>query len=397
MRDHYRRRHAPAWIALNEELGSVRESRRTLEASLPTTLVSGELATPRPAHILFRGQYDEEREQVERDVPDVLPPMAEDMPRNRLGFARWLVTGDHPLTARVQVNRMWMHLFGEGLVRTPEDFGAQGKFPTHPELLDWLAVEFVNSGWDVQALLRLMMTSSAYRRASNASPDHLALDPENELYARGPRWRHDGEVLRDTALYLSGLLIEEIGGPPVRPYQPAGVWRAVGYTSSNTANYRRGAGEDLYRRSLYTFWKRTAPPPNMVTFDAPNREACTVQRARTNTPLQALVLLNDPQFVEAGRKFGRRVLLEGGATDGERLAWAFRMATSRQPDADELEVLTRALDAQRDHFRADPEAALQLLGVGEAPRDESLDATEHAAWTHLATMILNLDEAVSRS
>jgi len=396
LRDVFRRRFSPTWAELASSLGSARAELAALEERLPTTLVSRELDPPRPAHVLRRGQYDQPGERVERAVPAVLPPLPPDAPKNRLGLARWIVARENPLAARVAANRLWQQVFGQGLVRTPEDFGSQGRFPTHPELLDWLACELVERGWDRRHLLRLMLTSSTYRQSSALTPAALERDPENRLLARAPRWRLDAEVVRDSALHVSGLLVEEVGGASVRPYQPSGVWEAVGYTTSNTANFRADTGPALYRRSLYTFWKRTAPPPNLACFDAPSREACTVQRARTNTPLQALVLLNDPQFVEAARHFAARALRERGPDDDARLAWLFRSATSRAPGARERDLLRAALAEQRALFAQDAPAARALLGVGDSPRDETLDPVEHAAWTQVASLLLNLDEALTR-
>lgn len=396
VRRFYRGRHAPEWTALVERRDEQREERDAFEASLPTTLISQEREEPRPAHVLVRGAYDRKGEPVEREVPDVLPPLPEDAPRDRLGLARWLVSGEHPLTARVTVNRYWQRLFGTGIVKTTEDFGSQGEYPVHPELLDWLACEFVDSGWDVKALLRLLVTSAAYRQCSAVTPELLERDPGNRLLARGPRFRLAAEEVRDTALHVSGLLVEERGGPPVRPYQPDGVWFAVAYTSSNTARYTQDEGEALWRRSLYTFWKRTAPPPNMVAFDAPSREACTVERSRTVTPQQALVLWNDPTFVEAARHLAARVLREGGEEDTARARWAHRLVVGRFPSRAQLEVLLGSLADQRARYEADPDAARALLGVGDSPRPEGLDPAEHAAWTNLSTVLLSLPQTVTR-
>jgi Protein of unknown function (DUF1553)/Protein of unknown function (DUF1549)/Planctomycete cytochrome C len=392
----YRGRHAPAWVELLDARDALRAERTAFEQSLPTTLISRELETPRPSYLLLRGAYDRKGEEVQRAVPAAFPGLPEDAPLDRLGLARWLVSGHHPLTARVTVNRYWQQLFGTGIVKTTEDFGAQGEFPSHPELLDWLAVEFVESGWNVKALLRTMVTSAAYRQDSALTPALLERDPENRLLARGPRFRLPAEAIRDTALLVSGLLVEEVGGPGVRPYQPDGVWFAVGYTSSNTARYRQDDGQALWRRSLYTFWKRTAPPPNMVTFDAPNREACSVQRSRTVTPQQALVLWNDPTFVEAARHLAARVLREGGANDAGRLTWAYRTVVGRAPSAAQLQALLRGLETQRAHFQADPAQAAALLGVGDSPSAEDLDPVEHATWTNVSTLLLSLPQTLTR-
>ena len=396
LRQVYRERFSPEWRSLRKELEDKQAAATALENGFPTTMISRQMAEARQAHVLMRGAYDHPGEQVEPATPASLPALLDEAPRDRLGLARWLVHPENPLTARVAVNRLWQQLFGTGLVKTSEDFGSQGEWPSHPELLDWLAVELVESGWDVHHMLRLMLTSATYRQDSSVSPEALEADPANRLLARGPRHRLDAEELRDTALFVAGLLVEDRGGPSVRPYQPAGIWKAVGYTASNTANFTRDDGEALWRRSLYTFWKRTAPPPSMVTFDAPSREACTVQRARTNTPLQALVLLNDVQWVEAARAFAQRILTEGGASDGGRLAWAFRSVTARAPGADELAVLQALLSDVRAEFATDLEGAEALLATGQAPRDAALDAAEHAAWTTVASLLLNLDEAVTQ-
>lgn len=392
----YRERHAPTWIAMVDERDGLQTERTSFENALPTTLISRELETPRPAHVLIRGAYDQKGEVVQRAVPAALPAMAEDAPRDRLGLAQWLVSREHPLTARVTVNRYWQQLMGVGIVRTTEDFGNQGEYPVHPELLDWLAVEFIDSGWDVKGLLRQLVTSAAYRQSSAVSPALLERDPNNRLLARGPRFRLSAEEIRDSALHAAGLLVEERGGPPVRPYQPEGVWFAVGYTSSNTARYRQDAGDALWRRSLYTFWKRTAPPPNMVTFDAPNRESCTVERSRTVTPQQALVLWNDPTYVEAARHLAARVLREGGADDAARVRWAYRTVVGSTPTPKQLQALVRGLDSQRARYAADPSAAEALLEVGDSPVIEGLDPVQHASWTNLSTVLLSLPQTVTR-
>ncbi len=270
------------------------------------------------AYVLYRGEYDKQRDAVTPDTPDMLPAMDGSLPRNRLGFAQWLLSPQHPLTARVTVNRFWQQLFGRGLVGTSGDFGVAGELPSHPQLLDWLAVEFRESGWDVKRLFKLMVMSATYRQAAISTPEKLQMDPENRLLSRGPRFRMDAEMVRDYALSASGLLSTQIGGPSVKPYQPPGVWEAVAMIGSNTRDYRRDEGENLYRRSLYTFWKRSAPPASMEMFNAPSRETCTVRRERTNTPLQALVTLNDPQFVEAARVLAEQALRKGGPTSSTR-------------------------------------------------------------------------------
>ncbi len=399
VRDAYRRAHSPEWQAIDQRLAALRAEHDELEARVPTSLVVQERAERRAAHVLIRGQYDQLGEPVEPDVPSCLPPLppapAGQRP-DRLALARWLVDPGHPLTARVAVNRLWEHFFGAGLVATAEDLGSQGEWPSHPELLDWLALELVESGWDVKRVVRLIVGSATYRQDSAHVAERVRLDPAGRLFSRGPRFRLDGEEIRDAALAIAGLLVEDVGGPPVKPYQPEGIWKAVAYTTSNTAEYERGSGAALYRRSLYTFWKRTAPPPTLQLFDAPTRETCTLRRSRTNTPLQALALLNDVQFVEAARVFAERILREGGASDEERLGFAFVAATARRPAPEEADVLRRILAGARGEYAQDEAAALVLLQTGEHARDEALDPREVAAWTHVATTLLNLDETVTK-
>ena len=381
-----------------EQLASLRKEKAELDESIPTTLVWKEKAEPKPAFILTRGAYDKKGERVYRDTPAALPALAlaEDQTPTRLDLAKWLLTPEHPLTSRVTVNRFWQQSFGTGIVESSEDFGTQGKPPTHPELLDWLAVDFRDAGWDVQRLQKMIVMSATYRQSANITPEKLERDPKNVLLSRGPRFRLDGELIRDTALSVSGLLIPKIGGPSVKPYQPPGIWYAVGYTDSNTAKFQRDSGEALYRRSLYTFWKRTAPPPTLVTLDAPSRENCTVRRSRTNTPLAALALMNDEQFVEASRHMAQRIMTEGGMGDGQRASYAFRLATSRLPEDKELQVLLDVYRSSLEKYQSDREAAERLVSVGESKRNESLDASQLAAWSVVANMILNLDETITK-
>ena len=368
-----------------------------INKGLASSLIMKDMPKPRPTFVLKRGQYDipDKTRPVQPGVPSALPPLPKDAPVNRLGLARWLIQPDHPLTARVTVNRFWQQFFGTGLVKTSEDFGAQGEWPSHPQLLDWLATEFVRTGWDVKRMQRLIVTSAAYRQSSRFRDDHHRSDPGNRLIWRGPRYRLDAEVLRDAALSVADLLVEQPGGKGVRPYQPSGLWRAVGYSGSNTVQFVQDHGSNLFRRSLYTFWKRTAAPPTMLTFDAPSREACSVRRARTNTPLQALLLLNDVQFFECARGLATRILAEGG-NDTQRLTRGFRIVTSRRPNALELAILARTLNQHRADYRKNPAAAKKLLAIGEAPQDSGLDVSEHAAWTVLSNLLLNLDETVTK-
>jgi mono/diheme cytochrome c family protein len=394
VRNYFRRVNSPEFKTLFDNVEKWREEEVVLDRAIPTTMVAKEMDKPRETRMLLRGEYDQPGEVVTAGVPAILPPFPKDAPTNRLGLARWLLDPDHPLPARVTVNRFWQQFFGVGLVKTTEDFGVQGEPPSHPELLDWLATEFVRTGWDVKNLHRLIATSATYRQASRATPELLARDPENRLLARGPRFRVDAEVVRDTALFVSGLLVEKQGGRSVKPYEPAGLWEAVSF--NNSQKYVQDVGEGNYRRSLYTYWKRQSPPPNMLLFDAPTREYCVVRRPRTNTPLQALALLNDPQFVEASRSFAQRILLEGGADARSRLAYAFRLATGRKASDREIEVLLGTLKWQLDEFRQNQAHAEQLLAVGAFKPKAELDKAELAAWTTIASMILNLDETVTK-
>ncbi|MCH2212421.1 MAG: PSD1 and planctomycete cytochrome C domain-containing protein [Fuerstiella sp.] len=367
-----------------------------LENAIPATLVMEDRLEPRQAHVLERGQYTEKRQPVSSTVPVWLAPPVENAPSNRLGLAQWLVQPQHPLTSRVTVNRFWQQFFGTGLVKTSEDFGVQGEHPSHPKLLDWLAVDFIESGWDVKRMLKQIVMSATYQQASHVSPEKLAADPKNRFLARGPRFRLDAEVIRDQALAVSGLLTETIGGRSVKPYQPAGLWKPVGFGGSNTATFVQDKGEKLFRRSMYTFWKRTVPPPSMATFDAPDRETCQVRRARTNTPLQALVLMNDVQYVEAARKFAERVMTESDSSVDERAVFAFRSVLNRRPNVAEQGSLTRLFHQSLTQFRNDSKAAEKLLSAGESPRNEQLDPDELAAWSMVTHLLLNLSETVTK-
>lgn len=367
----------------------VRREREAFIENVQTVMVMEENPQPADTFLLIRGSYDRPGEKVSRGVPAALPSLPEHAKNDRLALARWLVDPSNPLTARVTVNRFWQMYFGTGIVKTVEDFGSQGEWPSHPELLDWLATEFIASGWDVKRLQKLILTSATYRQASKANPELVARDPENRLLARGPRVRLPAEAVRDQALFVSGLLVEKIGGPSVKPYQPAGLWSELG-----DKDYERDHGEGLYRRSLYTFWKRTAPPPFMANFDSAMRESCTVRESRTNTPLQALNLMNDVQFVEAARKLAERVISE--SAPAKRLDRAFRLVLSRSPTQVELEKLTSALAFYKDHFSSRPKDAEELIGVGDSPRNIKIPAAELAAWTSICSALLNLDEAVTK-
>jgi hypothetical protein len=382
---------------VHAELKVLRKQKEDLDKLIPTAMVMAEMPKPRETFVLARGDYRNQTEKVQPGVPAMLPPLPAEAPLNRLTLARWLVQPDHPLTSRVAVNRFWQMYFGVGIVKTQEDFGVQGEAPSHPELLDWLATEFVRTGWDVRAMQRLIVTSSAYRQSARVTPALLEKDPENRLLARGPRVRLPAEMIRDTALAASGLLNDRIGGPSVSPYQPKGLWEEMAFGDGFSGQtYEQSHGRDLYRRGMYTLWKRTVPPASLATFDAPNREKCTARRAQTNTPLQALVLMNDPTYVEAARALAQRALLEGGTDPNSRLGYAFRLATTRKPTGQETKVLRALLDQRLASFRQSPRSALELLAVGESPRNPSLDPVELAAWTTVTSVIFNLDETVNK-
>lgn len=376
-------------------VGSLRQ-RLAAASNVPATMVMADQPNSRKTHVLLRGEYDKPREEVFAGTPAAFPPMPEGVPQNRLGLARWMVMPDHPLTARVAVNRFWAQVFGTGIVKTIEDFGSQGEWPSHPELLDWLAVAFVESGWDVKRLLKLMVLSSTYRQSSKLTRDWLQRDPENRLLGRGPRLRLDAEVIRDSALFASGLLSDHLGGPSVFPYHPKGLWQEINNRPGYSRTYKQDSGEKLYRRSVYTFWKRTVPPPSMAAFDAPGREFCVVRRSRTNTPLQAFVLLHDPQFVEAARHLAARILSDGGSTTHERLRYGFQLCCSRPPSSEELEVLDQIVEQRHRQYQENPESARQLLSVGDSARSDSDDQATLAAWTSAARVLLNLSEFVTK-
>jgi hypothetical protein len=386
-----------AYQALVAEANRVNAERRTIRRRGAVTLVMQEKADSKPmANILYRGQYDQPREEVEPNVPYALPPMASSLPRNRIGLAQWLVDPSNPLTARVAVNRFWQELFGTGIVKTAEDFGSQGEAPTHPELLDWLALEFRESGWDVKKMFRMMVTSSTYMQAAVTTEEKLKKDPENRLLSRGPRFRMDAEMVRDYALVTSGLLDPLIGGPSVKPYQPDGIWETVAMQQSNTRFYKRDAGSKLYRRSLYTFWKRSAPPASMDIFNAPSRESCTVRRERTDTPLQALVTMNDPQFVEAARNLAERAMTEvGGKVDGQ-VDFLTSQLVSRTFEPKEREVALRSYRDYLSYYDSHPSEAKKLLAVGESKANPKLPVPEFAALTVVTNQLLNLDEVLNK-
>ena len=384
--------HLPANIdQARREVATLIEKRKKLIVTFPSTMVMEERESRRDTFVLTRGEYDKPGEKVEPGVPSSLPPLPVAAPKNRLGFAQWLVNGSNPLTARVAVNRYWQMYFGAGIVRTVEDLGSQGERPSHPRLLDWLATEFVRTGWDIKALQKLIVTSATYRQSSNINAEKLAKDPNNQLFSRGPRVRLSAEMIRDQALFVSGLFVETLGGPSVNPYQPDGRWKEL---SGHV--YGRDSGASLYRRSMYTFFKRTIAPPSMMNFDAAGREACVVRATRTNTPLQALNLMNDVTYVEAARVLAERVMKEAGPTPSERVSHAFRLATARRPTAEELRILVDGFEAHLSVYRNKPEAATDLVATGEAPRDESLPSDELAAYTNVTNLILNLDEVITK-
>ncbi|HEY1186049.1 MAG TPA: PSD1 and planctomycete cytochrome C domain-containing protein [Gemmata sp.] len=375
----------------DEAVTAAKKKADAFEAALPNVMVMKEGA-PRDAFVLLRGQYDKKGAKVSPGVPAALPPLPPGAAADRLGFAKWVASAENPLTARVWVNRAWEKFFGAGLVRTTENLGTQSEFPSHPELLDWLATEFVRLKWDMKATQKLIVMSATYRQSARVPRDLLARDPENRLLARGPRFRLAGELVRDQALAASGLLIPTIGGPSVRPYMPEGVWDETS-VYGDLRNYKADTGPNRYRRTMYTVWKRTAAPPSMLLFDAPNREVCTVRRSRTNTPLQALALLNEVTYVEAARALGARMRVEGGKGAAERLTYGFRLVTGRKPTAAELAVLTEGYSADLARFQKDAEAAKKLLGGAPA---KGADLAEHAALTLAANVLLNLDETVTR-
>jgi hypothetical protein len=348
------------------------------------------------AYVLYRGEYDKRRDPVKPGTPHILPPMPASLPHNRLGFARWLLEPEQPLPARVTVNRFWQEVFGTGIVKTSEDFGTTGELPSNQDLLDWLAVEFRDSGWDVKRFFKMLVTSATYRQAAVATPEKIEKDPQNRLLSRGPRFRMDGEMIRDYALAASGLLVGKIGGPSVKPYQPEGVWEAVAMLESDTRFYRRDAGPNLYRRSMYTFWKRAAPPASMDIFNAPSRETCTVRRERTDTPLQALVTLNDPQFVEAARHLAELALHASGQQNSAGIDVMARRLLARPFAADEMRVVLGSLDGLLRYYREHTDDAKKLVHVGESLPDAKIDIGVLAAWTMLANELMNLDEVLNK-
>ncbi len=391
--DEYYQNQDPEYAEAKAAAEAIKQQKTALDVNIPTSMVMKELEKPRDAFLLKRGQYDAPGDKVERKLPEFLPGLPPGAPNNRLGLAQWLVSPNHPLTARVWVNRAWEKFFGLGLCKTSENFGSQSEWPSHPELLDWLATEFIRVGWDMKALQKTIVTSATYRQSTKVTPQLLELDPENRLLARGPRLRLSGEVLRDQALAVSGLLADKIGGPSVRPYMPDGVWDETS-RYGDLRNYKADKGEGLYRRTLYTIWKRSAGPPTLQLFDAPTRDICTLKRSRTNTPLQALALLNEVTFVEAARVLAEQMIAAGGSSVEARLTWAYQRLLARKPRADELQVLTTSLASRIAHFEKNPEEAAKLISFGE--RKPAVVTAELAAYTLAANVLLNLDELVTR-
>jgi hypothetical protein len=394
--DYFLLHHDALYAIQHRELTELEAEREAIQARSPVTHIQAEKKDSAPmANILMRGQYDKPGEQVDAQTPAALPPMPADAPRNRLGLARWVIDPENPLTSRVTVNRFWQEVFGQGIVVTSEDFGIMGTPPSHPELLDWLAVEFRESGWDVKHIFGLIVGSATYQQAATATAEKRERDPDNRLFSHGPRFRMDAEMLRDYALAVSGLLSPRVGGPGTRPYQPVGVWDVVGLPGGNTREYVQDKGENLYRRSLYNFWKRMAPSPNLEVFNAPSREVCTVRRERTNTPLQALVTMNDPQFVEAARNLAQ-LALNRFEDDSALIDYVARRALCRPLQPAEVKIIAASLADLRAHYGQHPEMATSLLSVGESPVDTTRDPRDLAAWTMVCNQILNLDAVLNK-
>ncbi|MEQ9408647.1 MAG: DUF1553 domain-containing protein [Fuerstiella sp.] len=395
--DHYLQTRDSEYSTLAAAVTQLEAEQQAIRSRSPVTHVQQErMDSPAMAHVLIRGEYDRPGDQVMAATPAALHPMPAGAPNNRLGLAQWVVDPANPLTARVTVNRFWQQIFGQGIVLTAEDFGVMGAEPSHPELLDWLAVEFRESGWDVKRLFKLILMSATYRQAAMMSPEKLEKDRDNRLLSRGPRYRMDAEMIRDAALAASGLLSSRMYGPGVKPYQPVAIWDVVGLPGGDTRNYVPDTGENIYRRSVYTFWKRMAPPPGLEAFNAPSREVCTVRRERTNTPLQALVTLNDPQFVEAARVLAQNALLASDGDAGATVDFIFRRVVSRLPDEAERAVVLSDLAEYLAYYAAASEQARALVSVGESRPDQGLDIGELAAWTMVCNQLLNLDEALNK-
>lgn len=393
---HYLTRQNTEYRETRKEITNLMDELLQMRDSVDEVMVMEEMPEPRAMFVLNRGVYNAPGEQVDPNIPLKLGEFPSDLPKNRLGLAQWLLSPEHPTTARVTVNRYWQMYFGQGLVNTPEDFGSQGTLPTHPELLDWLATTFIHSGWDVKAMQKLIVTSATYRQSSKNREELAEIDPYNDLLARGPKHRLSAEMIRDNALAASGLLVRKTGGPSVKPYQPEGLWIDKGSFSHVLLHYVPGTGEDLYRRSMYTFIRRTSPPPSMVAFDASGRNECMVRRQNTNTPMQALILLNDPQYVEAARMMGERMIKEGGKSLEDRIQYGFRLVAGRKLRDREIQVFKQLYEDELAKFQADADAAKSLMEVGEMARDTNLDLAEGAAMGMVASMMINHDEAYTK-
>jgi Protein of unknown function (DUF1553)/Concanavalin A-like lectin/glucanases superfamily len=379
---------------VQKQLGIAKKSRTEVEEQSPAVMIMKEMPNRRQTFVLRRGQYDQPLEKVSTGVPAALLPSGMPMPGDRLALAKWLIDPKHPLTARVAVNRWWESYFGTGLVRTSEDFGTTGEPPTHPELLDYLATYLVENQWNVKSLQKLIVMSATYRQDSSITAEGMALDPENRLLGRGPRFRMSAEMIRDNALSISGLISDRVGGPSVKPYQPDGLWEDV--TVERRGKYVADQGEGLYRRSMYSFWKRTCPPPSMMSFDAPNREVCLVRRARTNTPLQSLILMNDVTYIEAARALAEKMIHVGGDKTVDRLQAGFRRCLARDAKTEEVTAVEELLADALQRFAKEPNAATQLNAIGSYKSDASLNPAEVAAWTIVASTLLNLDETITK-
>jgi len=371
--------------------------REEMEAMTKPIMIMQDMDTVRPTYILDRGLYDSPGLEVQPSTPERVFEFGDEYASNRLGLSQWLFSADNPLTARVAVNRYWQMIFGRGIVDTPDDFGSQGTLPTHPALLDWLSVEFMESGWDVKSILKIMVMSATYQQASKTDSVSLAFDSDNKWLSRGGQQRLTAEMLRDQALKISGLLNSKVGGPSVKPFQPEGLWTQVSSGGRYQRKYMVGKGSDLYRRSLYTYWKRIAPPPAMLIFDADPRGICNVKRQSTNTPLQALVLLNDPQFLTASRALAQRMLKNGGANAEQRIEYAFRWATSRKPAAKEMEILQDLFLIEKNEFEEHPDRAAAFIKDNEIKNTDEFNVEELAAYTVIASAMINLSESLQKN
>jgi hypothetical protein len=397
LRDYFLVTQHQGWQQAQAKLAALESEQAVIRGRSPVTLVQSEKKDSEAmANILFRGQYDKPKDKVSAATPAVLHPQPANAPKNRLGLAQWIVSPENPLTARVTVNRFWQEVFGIGLVKNAEDFGTTSEPPANQDLLDWLAVEFIESGWDVKHLFDLVVTSATYRQSADVTPEKLEKDPQNRLCSRGPRFRMDAEMVRDYALAASELLVEKVGGPSVKPYQPDGVWEAVAMPESNTRYYERDSGDALYRRSLYTFWKRAAPPATMDIFNAPSREVCSVRRERTNTPLQALATMNDPQFLEAARHLAEVALTRERGDEDKALEEIALRLLSRSLTSEEKVIVKHTLAEMGGFYQQEPQAVKQLLSIGESKPSAAIPGSQLAAMTMVANQLMNLDEVLNK-